>query len=427
MTWSAQLERPDAGFFPAFAARIREEDGLREAVREAVKVLTPWVDWEAYQPHIPHALLGLRAAYRLRPLLPEKAFHRLVATQIHAFAHEGRKVKPAPPAQGAGSWRNLESFIQARKPGLAWMEAASFEQPRAEDFARLGRLVEADMANIGHKAVFAHHLGDLQEVLERPKATGRRLLGLTAWLAATPEDRFWHQRASKRLEGFDGALDEGPAVLDAEGQIELVREICDCGLVDLLNRLAARARAGLRREDLNQALIRAASEKLLDARRDLEGKTGWNFVFLATQLGCQGADPRLACQAAALVNLFPTEEAEDRLTPAAPRGEVSEAALLDAILDVEPPEAYGLALALFEARGPEAVLRALAEAASANDPAFNHSHQTLLVAAGADLAPGLPPALQAEMLGAMAKSLANSQGSSDLTRLAERALEGKIG
>jgi hypothetical protein len=192
--------------------------------------------------------------------------------------------------------------------------------------------------------------------------------------------------------------------------------------VELLNRLAARAREGLTRADLNLALVRAASEKLMDARRDLEGKTGWNFVFLATQIHQQGGDPRLACQAAALVNLFPTEEAEDRLKAIPPNGEVSERALTDAILDVEPPEAYGIALALFEAEGPEAVLRALAEAASANDPAFNHAHQTMLVAAGADLTPRLPAAIQAEMLGAMAKSLANSQGSSDLSRLADRAL-----
>lgn len=422
MTWTAQLEKPDAGFFPAFAARLREEHGLREAVREAVKVLTPWVDWEAYQPHVPHALLGLRAAYRLRPLLAERAFHRLVATQLHAFAHEGRRAKPLAPAQGAGSWRNLESFIAARKAGLAWMEGASFEQPGPEDFARLGRLVAPDMANVGHKAVFAHHLGELQEHLERPKATGRRLMGLGAWLAATPEDRFWHLRAAKRLEGLEQGLGEGPTLLDEAAQAELVRELCDCGLVELLNRLAARTREGLRREDLNRALVRAAAEKLMDARRDLEGKTGWNFVFLATQFTRQEADPRLACQAAALVNLFPTGEAEERLKPVPPKGAVSEAALVDAILDVEPPEAYGLALALFEVQGAEAVLRALAEAASANDPAFNHAHQILLVAAGADLAPLMPSGVQAEMLGAMAKSLANSQGSSDLTRLADKAI-----
>ena len=423
MTWIAQLEKPDAGFFPAFAAKLQEEHGLREAVREAVKVLTPWVDWEAYQPHVPHALLGLRAAYRVRPLLSERSFHRLVATQLHAFAHEGRRAKALAPAQGAGSWRNLESFITARKAGLAWMEGASFEQPVPEDFARLGRLVATDMANVGHKAVFSHHLGELQEHLERPKATGRRLLGLTAWLAATPEDRFWFLRAAKRLEGHENLLESGPSILDAGAQTELVREICDSGLVALLNNLAARARQGLRREDLNLALVRAAAEKLMDARRDLEGKTGWNFVFLATQFTRQEGDPRLACQAAALVNLFPTEEAEDRLRPADPKGEISEAALADAILDVEPAKAYGLALALLEGKGAEAVLRALAEAASANDPAFNHAHHTLLVAAGADLAPLLPPSIQGEMLGAMAKSLANSQGSSDLTRMAERALQ----
>ncbi len=422
MTWLAQLEKPDAGFFPAFAAKVREDQGLREAVREAVKVLTPWVDWEAYLPHAPHGLLGLRAAHRLQGFLSPRSFHRLVATQIHAFAHEGRKAKALAPAQGAGSWRNLESFIGARKPGLAWMEAASFEQPGPEDFRRLGDLVATDMANIGHKAVFAHHLGDLQEALERPKATGRRLLGVSAWLAATPEDRFWHQRAAKRLEGFEGSLAEGPACLEGEAQEELVREICDCGLVELLNRLAARTRAGLTRADLNQALVRAAAEKLLDARRDLEGKTGWNFVYLATQFTRQGGDPRLACQGAALVNLFPTEEPEGRVQPVVPKAPATEATLTDAILDVEPPEAYGWALALFDAAGPEPVLRALAEAASFNDPAFNHAHHTLLVAAGADLVPLVPEGVQRELLGAVAKSLANSQGSSDLSRLADRAL-----
>ena len=50
----------------------------------------------------------------------------------------------------------------------------------------------------------------------------------------------------------------------------------------------------------------------------------------------------------------------------------------------------GLALALLEREGEEPVLRALAEAASDNDPAFNHSHQVLAVAAGADLLPHLP-------------------------------------
>lgn len=423
MTWSAQLEKPDAGFFPAFAAKLREAQGLREAVREAVKVLTPWVDWEAYLPHTPHGLLGLRAAYRLQPYLAEGSFHRLVATQLHAFAHEGRKAKALSPAQGAGSWRNLESFIGARKPGLAWMEAASFEQPGPDDFIRLGDLVAADMANIGHKAVFAHHLGDLQEALERPKATGRRLLAVSAWLAATPEDRFWHQRAAKRLERFEGSLSEGAACLERAAQEELVREVCDCGLVELLNRLTARIREGLTRADLNEALVRAAAEKLLDARRDLEGKTGWNFVYLATQFTRQGGDPRLALQGAALVNLFPTEEAEGRVQPVAPKGPASERSLTDAILDVEPPEAYGWALALFDSQGPEPVLRALAEAASFNDPAFNHAHHTLLVAAGADLIPLMPTGIQRELLGALAKSLANSQGSSDLSRLADKALQ----
>jgi hypothetical protein len=81
-----------------------------------------------------------------------------------------------------------------------------------------------------------------------------------------------------------------------------------------------------------------------------------------------------------------------------------------------------LARALLERDGPEPVLRALAEAAADNDPAFNYSHQALAVAAAADLAPRLPEPVREAVLLAMAKSLANGQGSSDLGRLADSAL-----
>jgi hypothetical protein len=70
------------------------------------------------------------------------------------------------------------------------------------------------------------------------------------------------------------------------------------------------------------------------------------------------------------------------------------------------------------------VLRVLAEAASRNDPAFNHAHQVLAVAAAADLAPTLAAGAREALLVALAKNLANSQGSGDLGRLADRALAG---
>jgi len=84
--------------------------------------------------------------------------------------------------------------------------------------------------------------------------------------------------------------------------------------------------------------------------------------------------------------------------------------------------AMGLAQLLLEMAGPDPVLRILAEAASNNDPAFNHSHQILATAAVAALLPHLPEHAQAALLLALAKSLANAQGSSDLGRLADAAL-----
>ena len=169
--WQQELEAPTAEFFGAFVAQLAEPDGQRDGVREAVKALVPHIDWEAHLPHLPHGLLGLRAVLRLRPLLEEGSFLRALAIQLHMAAHEPRRSAQAlaqvAAAQGSGQWRNLESFLQSRRPGLAYAEAQGFECPGPEDFQRLGRLTELDMANVGHKAVACDHLGDLQELLER--------------------------------------------------------------------------------------------------------------------------------------------------------------------------------------------------------------------------------------------------------------------
>ena len=69
------------------------------------------------------------------------------------------------------------------------------------------------------------------------------------------------------------------------------------------------------------------------------------------------------------------------------------------------------------------MLKVLAEASTRNDPGFNHAHQVLAVAAAADLLPSLPPFAQEAMLVALAKSLANSQGSGDLGRMAAKPLK----
>jgi hypothetical protein len=181
-------------------------------------------------------------------------------------------------------------------------------------------------------------------------------------------------------------------------------------------------KSGLTAGDLRTALVLAASEKQLDARRDLEGKTAWNFVYLST-LGGPAITATTWCQAAALVNLFPTDEPEARIRPRDLNSPSAEA-LLEAILDGEVVPAMSHGRALAEAGEGKAVLQVLAEAATRNDPAFNHAHQVLAVAAAADLVPQLPPFAQAAMLVSLAKSLANSQGSGDLGTMADHALSG---
>ncbi|MBK9795705.1 MAG: hypothetical protein IPP58_04300 [Holophagaceae bacterium] len=423
--WLQELEAPTAAFFPAFAERVVEPDGIRDAIREAVKTLVPRIDWEAYQPHVPHGLLGLRAVLRLRPLLKEQSFLRALGITLHMAAHEGRRSPQAlaqvTGARGSGSWRNLEDFIQSCRPGLAYAEAQGFELPEAGDFQRLGQLVALDMANVGHKAVLVCDLADLNERLERPRATGRRLFGLAAWVAATTEDTFWARRAAKRLVGTDLTVPWLAATLDAEALEAQVRETCDLGLVALLDRLAARLKAGQGAGDTLAALVLAAAEKQLDARRDLEGKTAWTFAYLASLARSRPADPRVWCQAAALVNLFPTDEPEARVRPTA-ISEASSEGLLEAVLDLEPALAMGQAQGLARAGHGEVALRALAEAATLNDPTFNHAHQLLAVAAAADLQEHLPAGVQEAMLVALAKNLANSQGSGDLGRQAARVL-----
>lgn len=411
--WKAQVEKPDEGFFAAFAAQVREPDGARDAVREAIKHLVPRIGWETYLPHVPHGLLGLGAVLRLQPLLSEASFHRVLATQLHAFAHEGRRLKAWEGSKGSGHWPNVEMALAKHLPTLAYGEMQGIEAPEESDFHRIGSSIAHDMANMGHKAVMAHRMRELFVTLDHPKATGRRLLGISAWLAASePEDRFWAKRGAARLSEGLAIPGTGDPLPD-----EAVREICDLGLVELLNAFTARLKAGASQAALLDALVRAACEKQLDARRDLEGKTSWTFVYLASLAADHGADGLAWCQAAALVNLFPTDDAEGRIRSATVANP-TEAALMDAILDAEPEKAMGFA----EALEADAALRALAEAASQNDPAFNHSHHLLAAAAAADLAPRVSTQARGAMLAAVAKSLANSQGSADLGRRADKAL-----
>jgi len=428
--WLRELDRPTPAWFRACAARIRQA-GPEAAALDAVLRLVPAVDWAAYLPAVPHGLQGLQAAFRLRPLLPEPSFLRLLATQMHAFACEARS--PAGRGLGAigrgsGSWRNLELALAQHRPAIAWGEARSVDPVQDGQFRHLEAAAAADMANVGHKSILARQMGDLFEVLGRPPEAGRLLLAVAAWhCASEPFDTFWHERAGRRLEGAS-LVPFRAAVLPPAAHLALAREVCDSGLVALLDRFSAQARSAAGSGDLLAALALAAAEKQLDARRDMEARTSWNFVALAS-LARRAAEagqtgPEAWVQAAALVNLFPTGEPEDRPQPAPPRIPPSDlpAGLVDAILDGEPQAAMALAAGLLAAGGPEPVLRALAEAASGNDPAFNQSHQILAVAAAADLLPLLPEPAGAAVLVALAKSLGNGQGSSDLGRLADAAL-----
>jgi hypothetical protein len=434
--WRAELDQPSAGFFRAFAGLAGTPSGPGEAAREAVERLGPVVDWAAYLPYIPHGLLGLQAVFRLRPLLREASFLRLLATQIHAFAHESRS--PAALGLGAighgsGDWDNLRMALAHHRPAIAWGEARAVAGIQWEAFRLLEGAAEADMANVGHKPMLARMLGELFLALGQPPEAGRVMLALTAWhCASEPFDTFWHDRAARRL-GDAAPVQHRAAEQSPETHRAQVREICDSGLVELLDRFSGRVRAGSGSGDLLAALALAAAEKQLDARRDLEGKTSWNFVHLAVLAKrvaeAERCAPESWVQAAALVNLFPTGEDEERPRPAPPRAAPADPAqaLLDAILDGEPEPAMGLAGLLLEREGPEPALRVLAEAAADNDPAFNHSHQILAVAAVADLLPHLPEHAREAVLVAMAKALANGQGSSDLGRQAGAALGGAKG
>jgi len=424
--WLKELEHPTEAFFEAFAARVQEDEGILAAACETVVCLVPRVDWAGYQPQVPHGLLGLWAVLRLRPLLTETSFLRILATQLHAFAHEGRPAKGyrLPTfAQGSGHWGNLTLAIETHRPSLAWGEAVGMPQPMAEDFARIATLVSGDMACVGHKAVMARCLGDLHGLLGDQLA-GRRLLGIAAWLAASePADLFWHRRIRHRLgETPDGIAQADPR-LDFQALEELARLICEVGLVELLDQLSARVRAGIGSGDLLAAFALAAAWKQLDARRDLEGKTAWIFVYLCQVEALSGPEghPEPWLQAAALINLFPSEEAVTRLKPKAPARPLAEpgTGLLEAILDGEAPEAMHYVSAMLEQGGQGQTLKLLAEAAALNDPVFNHSHHILAVASVAELLPRVPAQVGGTLLVALAKMLANSQGSCDLGRRAE--------
>lgn len=420
--WIHELEAPTEAFFGAYAARIAEPEGLRGALREAIRLLVPVVDWEGSLPQPPRNLLGLRAAMALRPHLQESRFHRLMVLQLHGLARSPR----SSPTQGlhaiskgSGHWPQVELALRKRLPSLAWGEVQGIDAPESLAFQRIAEAVRSDMAGLGQRLIWADQLGDLFLRLDAPKATGRRLLGLAAWFGATePVDVFWSQRAAKRLGQGAAGPRPGPPVLGVGERSARVEELCEAGLVALLDAVCTWIRQGISRDDLLAILVQAAAERLLDARRDLEGKTGWPLIYLSSLARRLELHPEPWAQAAALVNFFPGEDAEARIQ-AQPVASASDAGLREAILDSEPERALGQARALPPARS----LPVLAEVVALNDPAFNQGLQALSLAAAAELLPLLPGDVQVLLLGALAKSYANSQGSGDLGDRAERELQ----
>jgi len=70
----------------------------------------------------------------------------------------------------------------------------------------------------------------------------------------------------------------------------------------------------------------------------------------------------------------------------------------------------------------DSALREMAHTVAQNDPGATYSAQALTLGALSRLLPQLPESIQQPLLIAVAKSLANSQGSGDLGNRAVRAL-----
>lgn len=89
-SWEEELTRPSKDFFKAYVNATKNDEDLILAVRSAIKVLVPVVDWQGFLPHMPHGLLGISSVFRLRDSLDTRSFRRALGTQLHYFAHEDR-------------------------------------------------------------------------------------------------------------------------------------------------------------------------------------------------------------------------------------------------------------------------------------------------------------------------------------------------
>ena len=156
--WEEELSRPTEDFFSAYVNISQNDQDLILAVRSAVKVLVPVIDWPGFLPHMPHGLLGLSSIFRLRGILDARSFRRALGTQLHYFAQEARATSAKKPLMGSGSFQNIKLGIQKQLPEIAFGEVMGISVPTDDDFDSLVSLVKKDMSNMGHKMVFIHHM-----------------------------------------------------------------------------------------------------------------------------------------------------------------------------------------------------------------------------------------------------------------------------
>ncbi len=422
--WEEELTQPSEAFFSTYIDVTQNDEDLILATRLAIKILIPAIDWQGFLPHMPHGLLGLSSVFRLRNSLDLRSFRRLLGTQLHYFAKEGRALSPRKPIMGSGSLQNIKMGIQKQLPEVAFGEVMGISIPTEKDFDVLVNFVKKDMANMGHKLVFIHHMKYLFIELGKPKATGRWLLAICAWLAACSPDNFWNERAQKRLDEQISIQKTTTWRTSPLNEDHLRKAVNELGLVQMLNEWTSTTLKDPSFKVMLKILLLSSSDKLLDARRDLESKTSWLFTYLESIWFCDDtkSDLSIWSQGAALINLFPSEESSLRIG-SQPLDHKLAIKLSDTILDVEPQLAFTVANTLFSDNDyVDDAIRDIAYAVSWGDPIYNYSHHSLALASLIHLRTESDPAVWNYAMCSLCKSLANSQGSSDLSRQLDRLL-----
>jgi hypothetical protein len=338
----------------------------------------------------PHGVLGLWAAFRLEPLLEPSRFKAILGLQLYAMAREDRT--------------DGDTWVKDTQDSLGKLTAGS----------------AGDMSCLGQKMVMAQRLKDLHQTLDGGEPLYRLFAALASRLIdSEPKDFYWDQRARARADA-SVPVEVASARLDYAAIEYMVDDVHNLGLAGLFGSWTSRAKNGMTSGDFMEALALAASDKILDARADMEFQTSWLLARLAAfariVAECSPAASAYLREAA-LVNLFPINDAEEKITPLAPKSVCGDprSDLLNAILDAEPSEA----LYLCQRMTLEEAMPALAEAACGNDPAFNGSRQLIAVASAAEMLPALRPRTAMRVCCALAKSLAGSQGPAELVSRAK--------